>query len=110
MHYFFSVFILLMPTLALAQDTHMEKARRVLQSVPLVDGHNDLPWYIRSDFKQAPLDVEAYDLRRPTSGNTDLARLQRGMVGNSGPCMSPVITGTQGSREFNSSRSTSRVE
>jgi membrane dipeptidase len=70
-----------MPTLALAQDTHMEKARRVLQSVPLVDGHNDLPWYIRSDFKQAPLDVEAYDLRRPTSGNTDLARLQRGMVG-----------------------------
>ena len=73
--------ILLMPTLAVAQDAHMEKARRVLQAVPLVDGHNDLPWYIRSDFKQAPLDVEAYDLRRPTSGNTDLARLQRGMVG-----------------------------
>jgi len=59
----------------------MEKALRVLQAVPLVDGHNDLPWYIRNDFKQAPLDVEAYDLRRPTSGNTDLARLQRGMVG-----------------------------
>jgi len=75
------VLALLMPSLALAQDTHMEKARRVLQAVPLVDGHNDLPWYIRSDFKQAPLDVEAYDLRRPTSGNTDLARLQRGMVG-----------------------------
>ena len=72
---------LLMPSLALAQDTHMDKARRVLQSVPLVDGHNDLPWYIRSDFKQAPLDVEAYDLRRPTSGNTDLERLRRGMVG-----------------------------
>ena len=81
MDLFLSVLILLMPTLALAQDTHMEKARRVLQAVPLVDGHNDLPWYIRSDFKQAPLDVEAYDLRRPTSGNTDLARLQRGMVG-----------------------------
>jgi membrane dipeptidase len=73
--------ILLMPTLALAQDTHMEKARRVLQSVPLVDGHNDLPWYIRANVKTAPLDVDAYDLRRPTSGNTDLARLQRGMVG-----------------------------
>jgi membrane dipeptidase len=71
----------LMPSLALAQDPHMEKARRVLQAVPLVDGHNDLPWYIRNDFKQAPLDVEAYDLRKPTSGNTDLARLQRGMVG-----------------------------
>src|SRR5687768_13619173 len=75
------VLTILVPTLALAQDTHMEKARRVLQAVPLVDGHNDLPWYIRTDVKEAPLDVEAYDLRRPTSGNTDLARLQRGMVG-----------------------------
>src|SRR5688500_11228401 len=75
------VLTILVPTLALAQDTHMEKARRVLQAVPLVDGHNDLPWYIRTDVKEAPLDVEAYDLRRPTSGYTDLARLQRGMVG-----------------------------
>jgi membrane dipeptidase len=75
------VLTILMPPLALAQDTHMEKARRVLQAVPLVDGHNDLPWYIRTDVKEAPLDVEAYDLRRPTSGNTDLARLKRGMVG-----------------------------
>src|SRR5512139_714666 len=66
---------------AAAQDADLEKARRVLQAVPLVDGHNDLPWYIRNDFKQAPFDVEAYDLRRPTPGNTDLSRLQRGMVG-----------------------------
>jgi len=73
--------LLLLPVGVAAQDIHLEKARRVLQAVPLVDGHNDLPWYIRNDFKQAPLDVEAYDLRRPTSGNTDLARLQRGMVG-----------------------------
>lgn len=75
------LFALLMPSLAMAQDVHLEKARRVLQAVPLVDGHNDLPWYIRNDFTQAPLDVEAYDLRRPTAGNTDLARLQRGLVG-----------------------------
>ena len=66
---------------AQAQDPHLEKARRVLRTVPLVDGHNDLPWYIRNDFKEAARDVEAYDLRRPTSGNTDIARLRRGMVG-----------------------------
>ena len=72
---------LLLPLTASGQDAHLEKARRVLLAVPLVDGHNDLPWYIRTDFTQAPHDVEAYDLRRPTSGNTDLARLQRGMVG-----------------------------
>ena len=75
----FALFVLL-PVGAIAQDPHLEKARRVLLAVPLVDGHNDLPWYIRN-VKQAPLDVEAYDLRRPTSGNTDLPRLQRGMVG-----------------------------
>ena len=70
-----------LPVAATAQDAHLEKARRVLQAVPLVDGHNDLPWYIRADVKESPLDVEAYDLRRPTSGNTDLARLKAGMVG-----------------------------
>jgi membrane dipeptidase len=64
-----------------AQDVHLEKARRVLEAVPLVDGHNDLPWYIRTDFTQAPRDVRAYDLRQQTPGNTDLARLKRGMVG-----------------------------
>jgi len=66
---------------ASAQDPHLEKARRVLNAVPLVDGHNDLPWYIREDFTAAPRDVEAYDLRGHTPGNTDIARLQSGMVG-----------------------------
>ncbi|MGH7695433.1 MAG: membrane dipeptidase [Gemmatimonadaceae bacterium] len=58
----------------------MAKARRVLRAVPLVDGHNDLPWAIRN-FTQAPRDVEAYDLRKATSGQTDFARLRKGMVG-----------------------------
>ena len=71
----------LLPAAVTAQDPHMEKARRVLEAVPLVDGHNDLPWYIRTDFRQAPMNVEAYDLRKPTEGNTDLDRLRRGMVG-----------------------------
>ena len=77
----FLALLLFLPVTVTAQDVHLDKARRVLQAVPLVDGHNDLPWYIRNDFTQAPLDVEAYDLRRPTSGNTDLARLKQGMVG-----------------------------
>ena len=57
-----------------------ERAARVLRSSPLIDGHNDLPWAIRESTK-APHDVEAYDLRKPTSGHTDLARLAKGMVG-----------------------------
>jgi membrane dipeptidase len=67
-------------SLAAQTDPHMAKARRVLRAVPLVDGHNDLPWAIR-EFAQAPRDVDAYDLRKTTSGHTDLARLRKGMVG-----------------------------
>ena len=63
-----------------AQDEHMAKARRVLDATPLFDGHNDLPWAIREN-ENAPLDVGAFDLRRTTTGHTDIARLRAGMVG-----------------------------
>ena len=56
------------------------RARRVLSTTPLVDGHNDLPWAIR-EATTAPHDVEAYDLRKTVKGHTDLARLKKGMVG-----------------------------
>ena len=58
----------------------MAKARRVLRTTPLIDGHNDLPWAIR-EATTAPHDVEAYDLRKKTVGHTDLERLKAGMVG-----------------------------
>jgi membrane dipeptidase len=64
----------------IAADPHTEVARRVLSTTPLVDGHNDLPWAIRT-YRAAPRDVAAYDLRRRTPGHTDLARLRQGMVG-----------------------------
>ena len=54
--------------------------RALLKTTPLVDSHNDLPWAMR-EFANAPLDVEAYDLNRPTKGMTDIARLRKGMVG-----------------------------
>ncbi|MEO7362878.1 MAG: dipeptidase [Gemmatimonadaceae bacterium] len=52
----------------------------LLKSTPLVDGHNDLPWAIREN-ADAPMDVVAYDLNKPTKGMTDLARLRKGHVG-----------------------------
>jgi membrane dipeptidase len=61
-------------------DPNMARARRVLSTTPLIDGHNDLPWAIRES-KTAPRDVEAYDLRKKTAGHTDLDRLKKGMVG-----------------------------
>jgi membrane dipeptidase len=64
------------------EDTHMERALRVLQSTPLIDGHNDLPWAIRES-ELAPRDVhaEAHDLRARSPFHTDIARMRRGRVG-----------------------------
>ena len=63
-----------------ATDPALIRARRILKASPLIDGHNDLPWVIRED-KRAPRDVDAYDLRKRTSGDTDLQRLRSGQVG-----------------------------
>ena len=69
-----------LPAQQSANTDHLARARRILRTTPLIDGHNDLPWTIRES-ATAPRDVEAYDLRKKTPGHTDLERLKRGMVG-----------------------------
>lgn len=61
-------------------DIYWTRALRALAAQPIVDGHNDLPWRIREDSVR-PMDVDAYDLRKPAPGHTDLARLKKGRVG-----------------------------
>ncbi len=70
------------PRLLLAQSSaeDLAHARRLLEQHPLIDGHNDLPWEIRTQ-REHPMDVEAYDLRNTTPGHTDLARLREGKIG-----------------------------
>tara|TARA_B100000586_G_scaffold264325_1_gene234597 strand:- start:62 stop:1228 length:1167 start_codon:yes stop_codon:yes gene_type:complete len=63
-----------------SQEEHIQKVERALSSVPLFDGHNDLPWLITNDL-DAPGDVSRYDLRSTTIGHTDIRRLRAGMVG-----------------------------
>jgi len=74
------VLLVAVPAAAQSQDPNMALAIKVLRSTPLIDGHNDLPWYIRES-PAARGDVEAYDLRRRTTGHTDLERLRAGMLG-----------------------------
>jgi len=62
------------------EDPALARARAVLKATPLIDGHNDLPWVIRENAK-APRDVNAYDLRARTTGQTDLPRLVEGGLG-----------------------------
>lgn len=71
-----------------ATPTYEERVQRVLAATPLIDGHNDLPWEIRSRFKG---DLAAVDLMSDTSRlpfppdsaalMTDIPRLRAGKVG-----------------------------
>ena len=67
-------------SIAAQGDPALERARKILRSVPLIDGHNDLAWEIRYS-KTAPRDVAAYDLRGRAPGHTDFERLKAGQVG-----------------------------
>ncbi|MFI1520862.1 dipeptidase [Kitasatospora cineracea] len=58
----------------------LDRARAVLRTTPVVDGHNDLPWAMRA---QAGYDLDAVDLAADQSHrlHTDLGRLRAGGVG-----------------------------
>ncbi len=64
----------------LTGDAALAHARELLAATPLIDGHNDTPWEIREN-KTAPRDVDAYDLRKHTPHQTDIARMRAGKVG-----------------------------
>jgi membrane dipeptidase len=75
-----SLLVLSAAAASAADDPALARARRILSTTPLIDGHNDLPWEIRT-YEKAPMDVAAYDLAVRTPGQTDLARLAEGKVG-----------------------------
>ena len=58
----------------------MAHALEILTAHPVIDGHNDLPLTVRES-GAPPRDVDAYDLRRRTPGDTDLPRMRQGRVG-----------------------------
>jgi membrane dipeptidase len=58
----------------------LKHARELLREHPIIDGHNDLPWAIRTD-PEAQGDLDRYDLCTRTRGDTDLPRLRAGGVG-----------------------------
>ncbi|HSF39915.1 MAG TPA: dipeptidase, partial [Thermoanaerobaculia bacterium] len=61
----------------------VERVKRLLREVPLIDGHNDLPWVFRDKVKNQ---LGKIDLRSDTSKldppmHTDIPRLRQGGVG-----------------------------
>ena len=66
-----------------APPTPMERARAVLKVSPVIDGHNDLPWALRTQFGGRCNGVDLRDeaAARAAGLDTDFARLKRGGVG-----------------------------
>jgi membrane dipeptidase len=71
-----------------AQTTPIDAATqaridRILKATPLIDGHNDLPWELRTKYgsKVESTDVAANSDKLPSPLQTDMARLHRGRVG-----------------------------
>lgn len=57
----------------------VERARAFLRKVPLLDGHNDLPYVIHEATRG---DVAEFDIARDhTDHDTDIPKLRRGLVG-----------------------------
>ena len=65
------------------QDEHLALVRRVLARVPLIDGHNDLPWELRdlTGNRLARIDLAAGTAGLEDPTQTDIPRLRAGMVG-----------------------------
>ncbi|XP_050545606.1 dipeptidase 1-like isoform X2 [Daktulosphaira vitifoliae] len=70
------------------QEETLEVIRRILKEVPLIDGHNDLPWNIRKfvhnqlmyfNFSTDLKTVEPWS--RSNWSQTDIPRLKKGLVG-----------------------------
>ena len=80
---------------------------RVLAATPLIDGHNDLPWAIRTLFGNAAgvdlsthtanLPLKAKDGETPTPLMTDIPRLRAGHVGGQfwSVWIPPTVTGPE---------------
>jgi membrane dipeptidase len=63
---------------AISKKDALDRVHRILDKIPLIDAHNDLPFIIR---REANCDVRAFDLKRAHQGyDTDIPRLKQGRL------------------------------
>ena len=74
--------VLLILTLPLIAQTDA-RVERILREVPLIDGHNDLPWQYRERVKNqlAQIDLRADQSKLAKPLHTDIPRLRAGLLG-----------------------------
>lgn len=76
----FWICIVTTETFSQVEDDAFKHAKELLSSCILIDGHNDLIWSIREKLKVSG-DLEDYNLRKHTDGDTDIPKLREGHIG-----------------------------
>lgn len=82
-----------------SQAERIAEVKAILKDVPVIDGHNDLPW----QFRKKGNDLSAFDITKDTKKDdlaTDFPRLHAGGVGGQfwSVYIPPTMTGTIGVR------------
>ncbi|XP_027870513.1 dipeptidase 1 [Xiphophorus couchianus] len=62
----------------LAEDSFLTRAQNLMKATPLIDGHNDLPWQLRSYFNNQLNNV---DLNKLTTTHTNIPKIREGQLG-----------------------------
>jgi len=60
------------------KNSFITEAKNILKKVPIIDGHNDLPWLLRREFNNK---LKHFDLLDSGSGVTSLSKLKKGGLG-----------------------------
>jgi membrane dipeptidase len=71
------------PAAARPAESPERRVERVLSAMPVIDGHNDLPWEIRENYDswRKPLDLARDTSRLEHALQTDIPRLRKGHLG-----------------------------
>ena len=74
-----SWYLTLEPDQEHARDSHLARAKRILKTTPLVDGHNDFPILVRQQLHNQIYDYKLDELVLGTQ--TDFHKMEAGMMG-----------------------------
>ena len=79
----FVIALLLATSMQAQTDAVSARIDRILREVPLIDGHNDLPWQYEERVKNhlAQIDIRQDQSKLTPPLHTDIARLRQGGVG-----------------------------
>lgn len=56
------------------------RTKRILETTPLIDGHNDFPWLLRVELHNRIYDGK-FNPNQRLLGHTDIGRMKQGMMG-----------------------------